>query len=242
MAGFLSGWVDSIAGGGGLITMPVLMATGIPTATALGTNKVAASFGSSTAALRYARKGHIKRIAWPMAGLAFIASAIGASLAISLPERLLNQIVVVALLVVATIIILRSDFGETSRPWPHRRRWYALVASLCAMGIGFYDGLIGPGTGSFLAFSFVVFLGADFLSATGSTKIINFSTNLAAALLFAIGGHVRWDYALPMGLAILAGAFVGSGMAVKNGPRLIRPIFITIALAMGGKLVWSMLG
>ncbi|MBV9868202.1 MAG: TSUP family transporter [Abitibacteriaceae bacterium] len=239
-AGFVSGWVDSIAGGGGLISVPALLATGLPTATVLGTNKVAASFGSSTSALRYGRAGHVKKIAWPMAALAFCASATGARLAIALPDKILNQIIVVALLVVTFITIFRRDFGKTARPWRFRRRWYALVACCCALSIGFYDGLIGPGTGSFLAFSFVALLGADFLSATGSTKVINFSTNLAAALLFAIGRHVDWLYALPMGLGILAGAYVGSGMALRNGSRFIRPIFVGVALALGVKLVLSL--
>ena len=238
VAGFIGGFVDSIAGGGGLITIPALLTTGLPPTVVLGTNKVAASFGSGTAAWRYGHAGHVQRIAWPMAAVAFATSLLGAKLALALPEHALHRIIIAALISVAVLMLLRRDFGKEAKPWPFGRHHYWAVASLSAAIIGFYDGMIGPGTGSFLAFAYVVFLGTDLISATANTKLVNFATNIAAATLFAIGGHVRWDYALIMGPCILIGAFVGSSTALHVGPRLIRPVFLVVVIFLVVKLMF----
>ena len=125
-----------------------------------------------------------------------------------------------------------------ARPWRGSKALYATTAVSFAIVIGFYDGLVGPGTGTFLAFSFVVFLGTDLVAATANTKVINFSTNLAAALLFAYHGSVAWSIALPMGACILAGAYVGSGTAIRVGPKLIRPVFLMVVALLLLKLAF----
>ncbi len=146
----------------------------------------------------------------------------------------------VALVVVAVICAVRKDFGSIHVAWPHRRRWYYAIALSAAAVIGFYDGLVGPGTGTFLAFVFVAALGMDFRGGTGSAKLVNFATNVSAALYYGTHGFVAWPLAAALGAGILIGAYVGSGMAVRVGPRLIRPIFIVAAAAVAGKVVWDL--
>jgi len=239
-AGLLAGWVDSIAGGGGVISLPAMFAVGLSPWGALATNKVAASCGSSTATLRYMRAGSVLPIAWPMAGVAFIAAALGAECALHMSAGSLTGIVAVALIIVAIISAFRKDFGTIHVEWPHRKRWYYAIALPAAVLIGFYDGLVGPGTGTFLAFVFVAGLGMDFRRATGSTKLVNFATNIASAIVFMCYGYVQWTFAAIMGAGILIGAYIGSGMAVRVGPRLIRPIFIVMALAVAAKVAWTL--
>jgi uncharacterized protein len=238
VAGFMGGLVDSIAGGGGLITVPALMTLGLPPTVVLGTNKVAASFGSFTSSARYLRAGYVQPLAWPMAGLAFVSSMVGAKVATVLPAHDLKALILTALLLVGGFILLRPDFGADSKPHSASPQTQKLLTVLFAIGIGFYDGMVGPGTGSFLAFFFVMLLGRDLLSATANTKVVNFATNFGSVLIFAANGNVRWAIALPFGLSILAGAYIGSGMAMNRGVRFIRVILVTMVFLVVIKL-WA---
>jgi len=241
LAGLASGFVDSIAGGGGLISLPAMLFTGMPMLHAQATNKLAATFGSCTSATRYLAAGQVESIAWPMAGLAFVAAIGGVILGVSLHKEQLNLLVTLALIAVGCFVAFRKDFGKARR----RRKSGPLpliAAFLLALAIGFYDGLVGPGTGTFLAFVFISVLGLDFLKATGSTKIVNFATNIAALLTYLLRGDpIHFAEGLVMGVAILAGAFIGSGMAVRIGPRFIRPLFVLVAMALAIKLVVDVL-
>lgn len=228
-AGFLGGFVDAIAGGGGLVVLPALLAAGIPPILAAGTNKAAASFGSGIATFRYGRAGHILPRARLMAPLAFGMSLLGATWAIHQSPATFRAIILCALAAVAFFLLLQPEFGKSERSLPNPRAAARRAAGM-ALGIGFYDGAIGPGTGSFLAFGFVNALGANLMSATGSAKLINFATNVAALLVFAFRGKIIWPLAIPLGLAILAGSYAGSGLAMRGGVKLIRAVLVAVVL------------
>jgi hypothetical protein len=228
-AGFLGGFVDAIAGGGGLVVLPALFAAGIPPILAAGTNKAAASFGSGIATFRYGRAGHILPRARLMAPLAFGMSLLGATWATHQTATTFRAVILCALAAVAFFLLLQPEFGKSERPMPDERAATARAVAM-ALAIGFYDGAIGPGTGSFLAFGFVNALGTNLMSATGSAKLINFSTNVAALLVFAFRGLIIWPLAIPLGLAILAGSYAGSGLAIRAGVKLIRAVLVAVVL------------
>ena len=242
IAGFASGFIDSIAGGGGLISLPALLFlfAGQNPLHATSTNKLAATFGSFTSASRYLASKNVEPIAWPMAAIAFVGSAAGASLAFLLKPGQLNLLITTALIAVGCFVAFRKDFGQLRRHGtPHALQYLAALAF--GLVIGFYDGLIGPGTGTFLAFVFILVLGMDFLNATGSTKLVNFATNVAALLTYLLRGvPIHYVEGCVMGSAILAGAYMGSGMAVRIGPKFIRPLFVAVAIVMAAKLAFDL--
>lgn len=237
LAGFVASAVDAIAGGGGLISLPAIVAAGVPPHMALGTNKFANAFSSSTSSLRFALSG---KLAWRLVRWQVPCTALGAALGVrtvlALDERLLNGLIIVMILAVAIYSVLKKDFGE-------RDDFTGLTTANIAVGmgfafaLGFYDGFFGPGTGSFLIFLFIRVFGFDFTVAAGNSKLLNFTSNVVSLSLFALGGRVLYAAALPMALAMIAGAWVGARVAIKNGARLIRPVFVVIALALVARLV-----
>jgi uncharacterized membrane protein YfcA len=240
---FLSGFVDSIVGGGGLIQVPALLilVPGAPVATLLGTNKVASSMGTIAAVVRYARGLRMDwHLAAPAAGAAFVCSILGARVVSALDESLVRPVVLALLLAVGGYTWRTRDFGSVHAPTLRRGHDIALAAGVGA-ALGFYDGFFGPGTGSFLIFAFVGLFGFDFLAATSTAKVVNLGSNFAAALYFAATDQVLIGAALPMGLASIAGAMVGSRMALTRGVGLVRTLFLTVVGALVVKLAWDML-
>jgi uncharacterized membrane protein YfcA len=240
---FLSGFVDSIVGGGGLIQVPALLilVPGAPVATLLGTNKVASSMGTIAAVVRYSRGLKMDwHLAAPAAGAAFVCSILGARVVSALDESLVRPVVLVLLLAVGLYTWRTRDFGSVHAPMLRRGHDIALAVAVGA-ALGFYDGFFGPGTGSFLIFAFVGLFGFDFLAATSTAKVLNLGSNFAAALYFAATDQVLLGAALPMGLASIAGAIVGSRMALTRGVSLVRMLFLTVVGALVLKLVWDML-
>jgi uncharacterized membrane protein YfcA len=240
---FLSGFVDSIVGGGGLIQVPALLilVPGAPVATLLGTNKVASSMGTIAAVIRYSRGLRMDwHLAAPAAGAAFGCSILGARVVSALDESLVRPVVLVLLLAVGLYTWRTRDFGSVHAPTLRRGHDIALAAAVGA-ALGFYDGFFGPGTGSFLIFAFVGLFGFDFLAATSTAKVLNLGSNFAAALYFAATDQVLLGAALPMGLASIAGAMVGSRMALTRGVGLVRTLFLTVVGALVLKLTWDML-
>jgi uncharacterized membrane protein YfcA len=241
---FLSGFVDSIVGGGGLIQVPALLilVPGAPVATLLGTNKVASSMGTIAAVVRYARGLRMDwHLAAPAAGATFVCSILGARVVSALDESLVRPVVLALLLAVGGYTWRTRDFGSVHAPTLRRGHDIALAAGVGA-ALGFYDGFFGPGTGSFLIFAFVGLFGFDFLAATSTAKVVNLGSNFAAALYFAATDQVLIGAALPMGLASIAGAMVGSRMALTRGVGLVRTLFLTVVGALVVKLAWDMLG
>jgi uncharacterized protein len=235
VAALASGFVDAIAGGGGVISVPALLAAGVPPHLALGTNKGQAIFGSSTALWTYARAGLVDgqraRIAFP-AGL--LGSLLGASLVLVLAPDVLRPLVIALLVAVAVFFALRPLRIEipTVRKAPDKP-W---LVSAVALGIGAYDGFFGPGTGTFLMFAFVLLFGASLQRATADAKVVNFASNLGAVALFASQGLVLWQVALPMALAQLAGAWLGAHTAIRGGNRWVRATALLVTGALIVKL------
>jgi len=230
---FLSGFVDSIAGGGGLISLTSYVAIGLPVHMALGTNKFSSIFGTAVATARFAVKGHIHWLAGAFSVVgALVGSAIGARAALFVDERALRVLLIVAVPVVAVFLFLKRDFGTREKNLSSRKT--AAVAFAVSMAIGAYDGFFGPGAGTFMILAFAQVLGLGLLKACGNAKLVNFSSNLAAVVTFMANGNVRYDIAIPCALCGIVGSFVGSGLAMKKGVRIVRPLMLVM---IGGLLV-----
>lgn len=243
VAGFAAGWVDAVVGGGGLIQLPaMLLVPGITPVQALATNKMGSIFGTTTSAVTY--YGRVKpdlRTAVPMALIALAGSFAGAVLAATLPASVFKPIIVVALVVVALFTALKPNVGDIT-VLRHDGRTHYVVACLIGAVIGFYDGLIGPGTGSFLIIALVSAMGYAFLEASAKAKIVNMATNAGALIFFLPHGSILWGVGLLLGLANMAGGYLGARTAVKQGSRFIRVVFLLVVGALIIKLgvdVWQ---
>jgi len=234
MAAFAAGLIDAIAGGGGLIQLPALM-IGLAkseTVVILGTNKVPSIFGTSASALMYRR--NIKtdsKLLITMVVPAFLGSMGGASLASRIPSEVLKPIVVSLLIAVLVYTWKRPQLGQIEslrQSEPLRLK----IAAFAAVIIGFYDGLIGPGAGSFLVLTLVAILGYAFLSASAIAKVVNVATNLGAIIIFGANGEIIWKIGLTLAFANVAGALIGAHLALKGGSSLVRKVFMGVTLAL----------
>lgn len=238
LAGFLAGFIDAIAGGGGLITLPALLLAGIPPAQALATNKVQGVFGAATAAVSYSRGGLVDpRRQWRAALGAGIAGAVGAVLVSRLPTDGLRLVLPVVLIAIALFFAFRPGLGDRDRVQRIGPRAFALIAVPL---VGFYDGLIGPGAGSFYMIAFVTLAGYGILKATAHTKLLNFASNLGALLAFVLVGQPLWALGAVMGAAQIGGAALGARLASRIGARLIKPLLVATSTALALRLVWDM--
>ena len=235
--GLAGGFVDSIAGGGGLLSVPALMATGLGPVQVLATNKAQAVFGSFTATVNYARKGHVRLGDMKLAvTFTFAGSAAGTFLVQVLDTDLMTQVIPFLLIATAGYFLFGPRVGDLDRHHYLEQTPFYLIFGL---GLGFYDGFFGPGTGSFWALAFVAVLGFNMLKATAHTKVVNFTSNFASLLFFALAGHVVWSYALVMAAGQLIGARLGSSLAMTHGTKLIRPLLVVVSLAMTTKVMWD---
>lgn len=237
LAALAAGFIDSIAGGGGLITLPALLATGMPPALALGTNKLQSCFGSFTATLYFWRQGLIKvRQLWPHIICTFIGSAVGTLLVQHLDPGLLSKLLPFLLIAFSIYFLLSPRISnEDSEP----RLSPLAFAFLIGTSVGFYDGFFGPGTGSFFAIAFVALAGFGLAKATAHTKLLNFTSNIASLLFFALGGHVLWSAGLAMAVGQYLGARAGSRLVVSHGVKIIKPLLVTISLIISLRLLWQ---
>lgn len=237
-----AGWVDAVVGGGGLLQLPALLLAGLTPVEALATNKSAAVLGTSSAAWTYARRTGVDRgIAVPAGVAAVVSSACGALLAALLDPAFLKPLIIVVLVGVAGFVALRPSFGVAAHP--QRRTRARTVAAVLAAGgvVAFYDGLLGPGTGTFLIIAFTTIVGMDFVRASGTAKIINIGTNLGALAVFGAQGHVVWGLGLAMGVANIAGAQLGARMALKRGAGFVRVVLLTVVSALVLRLGWDLM-
>jgi uncharacterized membrane protein YfcA len=233
-ASFFAGFIDSIAGGGGLIQLPALL-IGLPkseTAEVLGTNKLSAVFGTTTAAALYRKQ--IKpdpKILLAMGVPAFAGSAGGAVLASKIPTSSMRPMVLVLLIIVAVYTWFKPDLGkfENLRHLPKRR---VQIAAIAGVVIGFYDGIFGPGTGSFLMLILVASLGYAFITASAIAKVVNVATNVGAIMVFGINGAVLWQIGIILGIANITGAIIGARLAIKGGSTLVRKVFLLVTVAL----------
>lgn len=243
-AAALAGWVDAVSGGGGLLQLPALMLAlpGTPIVQVLGTNKVSSIVGTSAATATYTRSAPPDvRTALPMAVAAVLGAAAGAATASRLPADVFRPVIVLLLVVVWLWTLLRPGMGRTQALRWHGRRRHYVVAVLAGGAIGFYDGLIGPGTGSFLLIVLVAVLGYSFLNASSTAKVVNLGTNAAAIVVFALTGSVLWTLGLLMGACNAAGATIGARMAVRRGSGFVRGVFLAVVGVLILRLGWDVL-
>lgn len=234
LASFLAAAVNSIAGGGGLVSLPILLAVfpTAPPATLFGTNKSAMVWGTLWASASYARHVTLPwRTLGPALAAALAGGAAGAWLVTQVPSDWLRRLLPWMLAAVLVSTLSRKELGATHTPRFTATR-EAAVAALISLLLGIYDGFFGPGTGSFLIFLFVRVLGFDFLHAVGSAKVINTATNLASLAVFAGTGHVWWHYMLPMAVANVLGSMLGTTLALKHGSGFVRRVFLAVVSAL----------
>jgi uncharacterized membrane protein YfcA len=237
VTGLAAGWIDSIAGGGGLITIPVLLALGLPPQVVLGTNKLQASFGSFTAAAYYVKKDVVGLAdAGPGIALTLVGACVGTWSVQQIDPGFLNVLIPVLLLAIALYMLLTPPVSDGERSPRMSRLWFYGIFGLL---LGFYDGFFGPGVGSFWAVAFIAGLGFSLTKATGYTKVMNFTSNIVSCVLFLAGGFVLVFPALIMAAGQVIGARVGSGLVVKKGASLIRPIFIAVVILTTLKLLYN---
>ncbi len=240
---FFAGLVDSVIGGGGLIQVPALLVflPGVPVATIFGTNKIISLAGTSVA---FAKLAGAVPVPWksmlPAAMIAAVFAFIGARAVSAIDPALLKPLILFLLVAVACYTLMRKDFGALHQPKfaaQHER----LVAIAIGAALGFYEGFFGPGTGSFLIFAFVGFLGFNFLTASVSAKIVNITTNLAATAWFAYSGNILYKLAIPMALCNVAGAWVGAHLALNRGSKFLRVFFLCVIAALICRFGWDVL-
>lgn len=242
-ASFFAGMVDAVGGGGGLIQIPALLTLfpAAPIATLFGTNKIASVVGTAAAAVHFVRR---VRMPWlivvPATVAAFVGSFSGAFFASSLPRRVMMPLVIALMIGAALYTFLKKDFGHVATREPTRED--RPKAAMLGGGVGFYDGIFGPGTGSFLIFGFVRLFGLDLVTANACTKIVNATTNVAAILFFAAHGAVMWPIALAMAAANFLGAQVGARVALRFGSKFLRKVFLFAVVALIVKLVADFVG
>lgn len=237
IVGVAAGWMDSIAGGGGLITLPVLLNLGLPPADALGTNKLQAVFGSGSAAWHYGRAGLIN-LREATAGVVFTAvgAFAGALVVQHVQPDFLRTIIPFLLIAIAVYFLFRPQLGEVDA---HPRLTSGLFYVVFGLALGFYDGFFGPGTGSFWAMAYVLVLGFNLTKATAHTKLMNFTSNAASLAMFALGAKAHLLAGLTMGVGQLIGARVGAKMVIRRGAQFIRPIFVVVVILISARLVWQ---
>lgn len=238
---FAAGLVDAAVGGGGLVQLPGLF-TVLPQhtpAALLGTNKFASVFGTAMAGWRYARNIHIPWTPVLLASAtAFVFSFAGATAVSLLPREAVRPLILVLLIAMLGYTLINKDFGRIHKPRHVGRRELALALGMGGL-IGFYDGLFGPGTGSFLIFLFIRFFGLDFLRAGAASKIVNLSTNLAALAFFVPSGLVLLGFAVPMAAAQICGALLGTRLALRGGTPLIRLLFLLLVIVLISRMAWD---
>lgn len=235
-AAFAAGLVDSVAGGGGLITVPVLMGIGLPPQVALGTNKLQGTFGSGSAMLHFVRAGTVHvRDCW----YGVLWTATGAALGVwsvqLLDAVLLKQLIPWLLAAIAIYTLCSPRLGAEDA---HARMKPGPFYLTFGLAIGYYDGFFGPGTGSFWTMALMLLLGSSLLRATATTKVMNFTSNFVALLFFLSAGQVRFAEGLVMGGGQFLGARVGSRLVIRRGTALIRPVFIAVVLALVARLIY----
>ncbi len=240
---FFAGLIDAIAGGGGLIQIPglLLLFPNVPVATLLGTNKLASCCGTMMSSFHFVRTLKIDfKPVIPAAASAFICSALGAMLATLINNQLLKPIVFVLLLLIGIYTLYKKNLGLTHQeikiPAAKLPFYYGIIGAV----IGFYDGFLGPGTGSFLIICFVGWLGCSFLQGSAYSKLTNLASNVAASLMFASGHHIIYKLALPMAACNILGNLIGAKLAIKKGSRFVRVVFLVVIVGILSQFVYQM--
>ena len=232
-AAFFASLIDSIAGGGGLLTTPAMLIVGINPLNTLATNKFQSCFGTFTSTYNYYKSGLLtEKKKYFYFALSFIGSMIGTFLVSRISNELLERVIPVLLISAALFFILNRGPSETSTNTKLLYIFYLIV-----LAIGFYDGFFGPGTGSFFGLAFVIIKGISIMESTAITKLLNFASNFAAFIIFAIQGYVIWELGLVMAVAQIAGANLGSRFAISNGEKVVRPVLVIVSILLSIRIL-----
>ncbi|PSM52622.1 sulfite exporter TauE/SafE family protein [Campylobacter blaseri] len=236
---FIGGFIDAIAGGGGLICLPILMMMGVPAHTALATNKLQGSFGTLSATINFALKGYIdfKEI---FSGIVFtfIGACLGTTLILFLDASFLNYLIPILLFIIFVYTIFSPNLGEIEKEAKMNAKLFYIVFGLI---LGFYDGFFGPGTGSFWMFVFIGLMGFAMKKAVACTKVLNFTSNIVSLAVFIVGGHILWAVGLLMGVGQILGGYVGSNFVINKDVKYIRIIFLTMVGLTILKLIYDLI-
>ncbi|MHC0429834.1 sulfite exporter TauE/SafE family protein [Streptomyces sp. O3] len=243
LAALAAGWIDAVVGGGGLVLLPALLLGlpgGAPPAYALGTNKAVAIVGTTGAAVTFARKTSLEVRTAVRIGLAALAgSMVGAFFAAGISQDVLRPMIMVVLLGVLAFVMLKPTFGSTAVAGPPTVRRVLAAIVLAGLGMGFYDGLFGPGTGTFLVLTLSAVLHMDLVHASATAKIVNVCTNLGALAMFSYQGTVYWRLAVLMAAFNLVGGMTGARMALKRGSGFVRGVLVVVVVSLVGKLAYE---
>ncbi|HBE77626.1 MAG TPA: hypothetical protein DDW65_07545 [Firmicutes bacterium] len=241
LAGFIAAFVDSIAGGGGIVSLPAFLAAGVPPHFALGTNKFASTAASLVSSLTYTRSEKVDfQLLKYLIPFTLIGAICGARIVLKIDQRFLYIMVLVLVLGVGIYSLFSKKFGETEL-LPEINRSNIISGILLAFSLGFYDGFFGPGTGSFLMFGLMALYHFDFIHASANARVLNFVSNISALAIFVIHRQVNYTIGLPVLLAMICGAGLGSKMALNKGVKLVKPIFILMSLAVAIKMLFSLI-
>lgn len=235
---FIAGFIDSIAGGGGLISLPSYILVGLPVHAAYGTNKFSSCCGTLFSAARYLKDGRIHLpSALSAAALALVGSFFGAKAALAMDEKFLQYCLIVLIPVIAVFVLTKRNFGESDRTAAISARRVILLSMLSGFFIGAYDGFFGPGTGTFLILIYTGVIGFDLTTASGNAKVVNLASNIAALITFFGSGVVRLELGIPAAFFGILGNWIGSGLAIRKGSRVIKPVFMLVITLLLVKIV-----
>ena len=239
----MAGFIDAIAGGGGLLTVPALLTAGLPPHLVLGTNKLAATFGSLTASVTYYRKKLFDPYFWRHA---LLTTAIGACIGVLVVDQIskdtLEMVLPVVILIAAVYSLFARVQPDDQLQLPTQTRSHRWTQRLQGLGLGFYDGIAGPGTGSFWMVSSMALYKINLLLTSGLARTMNFVSNGFALVTFAWLGHIHYQLGIAMGLCLMLGSYLGAHTAIKFGSKLIKPLFIIMVIAIAGRLLWQQWG
>ncbi|AKD37716.1 hypothetical protein I926_01930 [Pasteurella multocida subsp. multocida OH4807] len=234
---FVAGFIDAIAGGGGLITIPALLMTGMPPALALGTNKLQACGGSFSASVYFLRQRAVNLSeVWLILFMTFAGASLGTILIQLVDSSMIKKVLPFLILAIGFYFLLTPKLGDEDR---QTRITYQKFAFTAGLGIGFYDGFFGPGTGSLLSLAFVMLLGFNLTKATAHAKVLNFTSNIASLIFFLIGGQILWSVGLAMMVGQAIGANLGAKMVLTKGKSLIRPMVVLMSFIMTIKMAYD---
>jgi uncharacterized protein len=239
---FLAGLIDSIAGGGGLISVPAYLAGGLPPHLALGNNKFSSMFGTLFSTAQYFKHGMIDLpVAVCSAAFALIGSFLGTRSVLLINPYFLHYVLVILIPIITLLTLTSRRVGEKRETRLYSVRWKLMIGSCAGLVIGFYDGFFGPGTGTFLILVYTVFLKYDFVTANGNTKVVNLSSNIASLVTFLYFGKIIFMLAVPAALCGIAGNLIGANLVIKKGERIIKPIIILALLLLFSKIVYDLI-
>lgn len=239
--GFFAAMVDSIAGGGGLITVPAYMLAGLPPHMALGTNKFSATAGSCTSSMKFIKERKVNfDILKYIAPFTLLGACIGVNTILKVNENFLYILVFIMIMFVGIYSLFSKSLGTENR-FKGITKKSILLGILLGFSLGFYDGFFGPGTGSFLVFGLINIFGLDFVFASGNARFLNFISNITSLVLFALNGQINYMVSAPVAISMILGAKLGTRLAITKGFKLIKPIFVTMSLAVAVKMLSNVL-